>query len=49
MKKTVCEKYSEQVWEALLAGRGSCLVDILYEPEVNARYGEIQYRLVDCR
>lgn len=49
MKKTICEKYSQQAWETVLAGRGNSLVDILYAPEVNARYGDIQYRVIDCR
>lgn len=49
MKKTVCERYSQQAWEGLVAGQSSCLVDILYMPEMNVRYGDIQYRVVDCR
>lgn len=50
MKKTICEKYSAAVWQEVLAGRGrGCFVDILYEPGINERYGELQYRIVDCR
>lgn len=49
MKKTICEKYSQQTWEELAARQGNCQVDILYVPEINARYGDIQYRVVDCR
>lgn len=49
MRKTICEKYSERAWEDLLSGSGSCLVDILYVPEINTRYGNIQYRVIDCR
>lgn len=49
MKKVICEKYSQQTWEELVAGRGRCHVDILYVPEINARYGDVQYRIIDCR
>lgn len=50
LKQTVCSKYSESAWQELLEGRGEgCLVDVLYVPEINERYGDIQYRIIDCR
>lgn len=50
MKQTVCARYSERAWEKLVAGNGSgYLVDVLYVPEINDRYGDIQYRVIDCR
>lgn len=50
MKKVIVEKYSEEAWEQLVQGTGKdCLVDILYVPEINQKYGDVQYRLIDCR
>lgn len=50
MKREICAKYSEGVWEDLVNGRASgCLMDIIYIPRINERYGELQYTIVDCR
>ena len=50
MKKTICERYSESVWQEVLMGKCSgCILDIMYVPELNQRYGDVQYRVVDCR
>lgn len=50
MKKTIEERYSDAAWEELLGTGGKGYpVDILYAPEINTKYGDVQYRLVDCR
>lgn len=50
MKETICSRYSESTWQGLLQGQQSgCVLDIMYVPEINQRYGDIQYRIVDCR
>jgi hypothetical protein len=50
LQKTICEKYSDEMWQCVLAGRAqNCIVDILYKPGINARYGELQYTVIDCR
>lgn len=50
MKKEICAKYSEAVWESLERGNASgCVMDIIYIPRINERYGELQYTIVDCR
>ena len=50
MKKEICEKYSEAMWESLERGNaGGCMMDIIYIPRINERYGELQYTIVDCR
>ena len=50
MKREICAKYSEGVWEDLVNGCASgCLMDIIYIPRINERYGELQYTIVDCR
>lgn len=50
MKETICKRYSETVWQELLNGQCSnCILDIMYIPEINQRYGDIQYRVIDCR
>ncbi len=50
MKETICSRYSECMWQELIEGRCSgCILDIMYVPEINQRYGDIQYRIIDCR
>jgi single-stranded-DNA-specific exonuclease len=50
MQKTICEKYSPSMWQQVLSGRArGCVVDILYKPGINQRFGELQYTVVDCR
>lgn len=50
IKQTVCARYSEMAWQELVEGNGSgYVVDVLYVPEINERYGDIQFRVVDCR
>lgn len=49
VKPAVCARYSSRAWEELLQGRAHFTVDILYIPQVNARYGDIQIKIEDCR
>lgn len=50
MKREICEKYSEQMWQDLIDGRArDCFMDIIYIPKINERYQELQYTIVDCR
>ena len=50
MKKEICRKYSEKMWHALEERRAAgCIMDILFVPKINERYGELQYTIVDCR
>ena len=50
MKKEICHKYSEEMWHALEDRRAAgCIMDILFVPKINERYGELQYTIVDCR
>jgi single-stranded-DNA-specific exonuclease len=50
MQKTICEKYSPHMWQEVLAGKAQgCVVDILYKPGINEKYGELQYTVIDCR
>lgn len=50
MKKEICRKYSEEMWHALENRKAKgCIMDILFVPKINERYGELQYTIVDCR
>lgn len=50
MKREICRKYSEQMWQDLVDGRATgCFMDIIYIPKINERYQELQYTIVDCR
>lgn len=43
-------RYGKDVWERLKAGeRGSYPVNLLFVPEINERYGSLQFRVVDCQ
>lgn len=43
-------RYGDAVWEDIKAGRtAGCEVDILYQPEINRMYGNVEFRIVDCR
>ncbi len=48
MKETICARYSDEMWQQLLENQCSgCVLDIMYVPELNQRYGDVQYRIVD--
>jgi single-stranded-DNA-specific exonuclease len=46
----ICERYGEEAWNALKAGRGQDYeLDILYQPEINQMFGNVEFRIIDCR
>ena len=45
----VSERYGEGVWEDMKSGKCGQKIDILYVPDINDRYGNIQFKIVDCR
>lgn len=47
--KAVCERYGESTWEAMKNGQCGQSIDILYVPDINGMYGNIQFKIVDCR
>jgi hypothetical protein len=50
MKKTICEKYSDEMWQQVVGGQAQgCILDIMYKPGINERFGELQYTVIDCR
>lgn len=43
-------RYGDKAWEELKAGRGRDYeVDILYQPEINQMFGNVEFRIIDCR
>ncbi len=43
-------RYGEAAWEQLKSGQGNgCEIDILYQPEINKMFGNVEFRIVDCR
>ncbi len=43
-------RYGEAAWELLKSGQGNgCEIDILYQPEINKMFGNVEFRIVDCR
>lgn len=50
LKEGICGRYGEDAWEAIR--KGQCreyVLDILYQPEINQMYGNVEFRIVDCR
>ena len=46
----VRERYGETVWEQMKSGHiPEVKVDILYRPQMNEKYGGIDFKIVDCR
>ena len=44
------DRYGEAAWEQMKAGQASGYeIDILYQPEINKMFGNVEFRLVDCR
>ena len=44
------DRYGEAAWEQMEAGQASGYeIDILYQPEINKMFGNVEFRLVDCR
>ena len=50
LAEAVRARYGIDAWDALKAGRGRDYeVDILYQPAINQMYGNVEFRIVDCR
>lgn len=50
LKEGICERYGNQAWEEIKAGRcREYFLDILYQPQINSMYGNVEFRIVDCR
>ncbi|MCD7825041.1 MAG: single-stranded-DNA-specific exonuclease RecJ [Clostridiaceae bacterium] len=48
--EAICSRYGTETWNALKEGRAAdCEIDILYQPEINAKYGGVEFRIIDCR
>ncbi len=45
----VCTHYGEETWEAMKNGQCGQSIDILYIPCFNEMYGNIEFRIIDCR
>ncbi len=43
------KRYGHGAWDEVKNGVRGRAVDILYEPDLNERYGNIQFKIVDCR
>lgn len=43
------ERYGSGVWENMKAGKCGQSIDVLYVPDINDRYGNVQFKIVDCR
>jgi len=48
-RNAVCQRYGEDAWEDMKNGSCGQDIDILYVPYVNGAYGNIQFRILDCR
>ena len=43
-------RYGDGAWEALKNGQGRDYeIDILYQPEINQMFGNVEFRIIDCR
>lgn len=48
--KAVRSRYGKEAWERLKAGeKGSYPINLLFVPEINERYGSLQFRVIDCQ
>lgn len=47
--RAVCERYGESTWETMKNGQCLKSIDILYVPDINKMYGNIQFKIIDCR
>lgn len=45
----VCARYGESAWETMKNGICGQVIDILYVPDINDMYGNVQFKIVDCR
>ena len=50
IKRAVRERYGEAAWECLIQGEAKeMLIDILYRPQINQKYGDIEYQVLESR
>lgn len=50
LEPAICDRYGKEAWENIVEGAGQeYVVDILYQPDVNDMYGNVQFRIVDAR
>ena len=50
VQAVVLERYGQEMWDALLAGRAQgCLVDVLYIPEISSYSGNVEFIVRDSR
>lgn len=50
VQAVVVERYGQEMWDALLAGRAQgCLVDVLYIPEISSYSGNVEFIVRDSR
>ncbi len=43
-------RYGQAIWEEMKAGHcRNHKLDILYQPEINSMFGNVEFRIVDCR
>lgn len=49
--KTLCHRYGSKVWEDMKNGifLQDIVIDILYVPDINSMYGNVQFKIIDCR
>jgi len=45
----VSERYGKDTWDAMKNGVCGQDIDILYVPDINEMYGNIQFKILDCR
>ena len=45
----VCSRYGQEVWKSMKNGMCGQELDILYVPDINGMYGNIQFKILDCR
>lgn len=50
LAKAIRERYGENAWEGLLQKDGQeYTIDMLFYPSINARFGGVQFEVIDCR
>lgn len=48
--EAIRSRYGEGAWEAMKAGRSQdYIVDLLYQPSINEMFGNVEFRIIDCR
>ena len=47
--RAVIERYGKETWGLMKNGMCGQVIDILYIPDINEMYGNIQFKILDCR